>query len=177
MTNGIMQLFKGKIRAAVAFFQAGKSGAAFGPSGNILVNTASGSSTGTNTLQTLASYSFPANALDAVGRSLSVTAWGSFAGNAAPKSVNLKIGGMTMTTGTQTQSGGSWMLEGMAYKTGANAQTAFFEGIAGATQLSCVATTDTSVDTSAITISVTATDASAASGNITVSGLVAQYFQ
>jgi hypothetical protein len=178
MANGIMQRFKGKVAAAIAYFQAGKSGAGFGPSGNIAIDTTPVSTSGTNVAQTLMTYALPANALDTIGRSIYVEAWGTFAGNAAPKSVNLKVGGMTMTTGTVTQSGGSWTVNGTIFKTGPNAQAGLFMGDAANVRLTCMATTDTSVDTSAITISVVATDASAnPSGNITAAGLVAQYFQ
>lgn len=129
----------------------------------------------TNTTQTLVTYSLPANTLNANGRGLRVHAFGKFAGNAAPKTLQLNVGGANINTGSVTQSGSSWILEALVARIAANSQRVFFKQNVGGAVLAPKSQTDTSVDTGAITISVAGLDASAATGNIMVDGLVIEY--
>lgn len=174
---GIMQRFKGRIAGvADSTFGAGKSGSSVKPAGLISINNAVANSAATASAQTLKSYSLPANALDANGRAIEVKAFGTKAGNAAPVNLGLTIGGAAYTMGNSTQSGASWMISAIYAKTGANAQTAEFEGLVGATPGAMSVVTDTATDTSAIVVSVTATDASAATANAVCNGLIVRFF-
>lgn len=129
----------------------------------------------TNTTQTLMTYSLPANTLNANGRALRVHAFGSFAGNAAPKTLQLNVGGANQNTGSVTQSGSSWVIEALVVRIAANSQRVFFKQNVGGVVLAPKSQTDTSVDTGAITISLAGLDASAATGNILVDGLVIEF--
>lgn len=153
------------------------AGTTFRPSGNL--NTVVGpiGSSATNTTQTLASYVLPANVLDAAGRELQVTAWGTVAGNAAPKTLALNLGGAAVTTGTQTGSGYAWELAGTYQKQTANAQNAFFSGMASGGIITQKNATDSSVDTGTISLSCTMADASAAQSNVLLYGFQVQYFE
>lgn len=178
---GIMQRWKGRVYGAVGQFldlQAGIGAAAaslFGVTGVASLNVTAVANTATNTLVTLMSYSLPANALDKNGRSLFIKAWGRFAGNAAPKSVQLKFGGASFASGTSTQSGGVWQLEGRVIRSAASVQSILFAGSLGTTGIAPSVTSDTSVDTAAITISAAAKDDSATQSDVIQDGLLVQY--
>jgi hypothetical protein len=60
-------------------------------------------------------------------------------------------------------------------RTGSSAQTALLEGWAGSTRVASSTGTDTSSETGTITINVVVTDASAASNNVLVNGLIVQF--
>lgn len=132
-------------------------------------------SSATNTTQTLKTYSLAANVLASVGNGLTIQAWGTFAGNAAPKTMQLNFGGVNINSGAVTSSGSTWSLTAMVSKTAANAQTVLFTGYTGSTGIAPKATTDTSVDTGAITISVQGLDASAAQSNILANALIVRF--
>ena len=155
---------------------AGGGSATFGASGNIAKTVGPITSGNTNTSQTLASYSIPASTLQSAGQEIEVTAWGVVAGNAAPKSIALNIGGTVVTTGTQTGSGYSWFLNGTYMKTGANTQAYLFAGAASGGIVTQKAGTDTSTDTGAIATTLVVTDASAASSNVTLLGYTVEFF-
>ena len=160
---------------------AGGGTATFGASGNIAKTLGPVNSGNTNTSQTLASYTLPASTLQSIGQEVEVTAWGTVAGNAASKSIVMNIGGTTFTTGTQTGSGYAWSLQGTYAKQAANAQNYLFSGFASASgatggAVAPKAGTDTSVDTGTIAITLVATDASAASSDITLLGFTIEYF-
>jgi hypothetical protein len=157
-------------------FVAGGGSASYEANGN-LVNTAGPVTSGnTATSQTLASYTLPANSLQDVGQEINVTAWGVVAGNAASKSIALNIGGTTVNTGTQTGSGYTWLLSGKYIKSSGNAQNYFYSGNASGAAITQKAGTDTSVDTGTIAVNVVATDASAASSDITLLGFTVEFF-
>ena len=148
----------------------------YAPSGMIARTFGPVTSGNTNTSQTLASYSVPGTTLQSTGQELEVTAWGVVANNAASKSIVLNIGGATVTTGSQTGAAYSWHLNGKYAKTGVNTQAYLFSGVASGGIVSDKAGTDTSVDTGTIAISCVATDASAASSDITLLGFTVEYF-
>ena len=179
---GIMQRWKGKVAGAVGQFKSlqmvagGALSTLINAAGTVSVNVATVGSSATNTLQTMRSFPIPANLLNSTSRGLFVSAWGRFAGNAAPKSINLKVGGVQIQSGTSTQSGAVWMLTGTVGRVGANSQRTVFNGQIGTTVIAPVSLADTSVNTSAITVSVTATDDSAAQSNLLVDGLLIEMF-
>jgi hypothetical protein len=158
-------------------FPAGTGTGTYKAAGNLTVVSTEVGSSATNTTQTLTSYTLPANTLDAAGRELNITAWGHVAGNAAPKTVALNVGGAAVTTGTQTGSGYAWELTCTTLKTAANAQTNFFSGVASGGIVTQKFQTDTSVDTGTIAISVTCADASAAQSNVFLDGFTVEYFR
>lgn len=157
-------------------FIAGGGTATYKAEGQIATTAGPITSGNTNTSQTLASYTLPANTLKNVGQEVVVTAWGTVAGNAAAKSIVMNIGGTTVTTGTQTGSGYAWFIDGQYMKTSGNAQSYLFSGAASGGVVTQKAGTDTSVDTGTIAISLVATDASAASSDITLLGFAVEFF-
>ena len=154
---------------------AGTGTAVFGAAGNISTNVTQLGSSATNTTQTLMSYVLPANTLAAAAQGMLITAWGKTAANAAPKTLALNVGGLTVNTGAQTFSGSNWLLTGIVYKTAANAQTGALNSQFGTT-LVLTNGTDTSVDTGTINISVTMLDASAGQSNVLQNGLLVEFF-
>ncbi|KKM16715.1 hypothetical protein LCGC14_1683010, partial [marine sediment metagenome] len=84
--------------------------------------------TGANTDETtLASYSLPANTLSADNASIEIEAWGTVAANNNAKTIRLKFGSTTLTTGVLAQTGtdgGAWKIRGTVVRTGATAQKA-----------------------------------------------------
>jgi hypothetical protein len=69
----------------IAIAPGGASSGAFKAAGVLHANVTALSSSATNTTQSMMSYSLPANALNANGKGLLITAWGTFAGNAQSK--------------------------------------------------------------------------------------------
>jgi len=155
---------------------AGTSTALFGASGNINRTVGAVSSSATNTTQTLMSYVLPANALAVNGEGIMVTAFGTTAANAAGKTLQLAVGGITVNTGNQVFSGSGWMLEGTYFRSGSAAQVGNLNAVFGSTINKTVSATDTSSDTGTINIAVTCLDASAGSANITALALIVEYF-
>ena len=144
--------------------------------GNIYATVAQVTSTATNASQTLASFVLPANTLKVANNGILVTAWGTMASNAAPRTVTLNIGGKTLTSGTSTQSGPTWIVSGEYYKIAANSQSALLTGQIGTALTSPSSASDTSVDTGTINVSLTCIDASAAISNIVLNGFTIEYF-
>ena len=155
---------------------AGGGTATYAPSGNIVQNVAQIGSSATNTTQTLMSYVLPASTLKTVGQGLMITAWGTFAGNAAGKTLQLTVGGQNINTGSVTQSGSTWILQGEVFKTAANAQTDLFTAQLGTVFVAPKAVTDTSTDTGTISIAVTILDASAGQSNVLENGLTIEFY-
>jgi hypothetical protein len=155
---------------------AGGGTATYAPAGNINVAVTTVGSSATNTTQTLASYTLPATTLQGVGDGIVVQAFGRFAGNAAPKTLQLNVGGMNINSGSVTQSGSSWMLTAEVFKSAASAQQGFLTAQLGTVFTAPKSTSDTSTDTGTIAITVQCLDASAAQSNVLIDGLVVEYF-
>jgi hypothetical protein len=155
---------------------AGAGTATFGGSGLINKTVGPVGSGNTNTSQTLASYTLPASTLASAGQQIVVTAWGTVANNAAPKSIVMNIGGTTVTTGTQTGAAYSWWLQGQYMLDASNAESYLFTGQASGGAVTQKAGTDTSVNTGTIATNLVITDASAATSNVTLLGYVVEYF-
>jgi hypothetical protein len=160
---------------------AGGGTATFGAAGMIARVIGPVGSGNTNTSQTLASYTLPANTLQSVGQEIEVTAWGVTANNAASKSIILNIGGASLSTGSQTGAAYTWNLVGKYIKQSSDAQNYYFSGAGSSSGgtgggIAPKAGTDTSVDTGTIAITCVATDASAATGDITLLGFTVEFF-
>lgn len=156
---------------------AGGGTATYGAAGMINRVVGPVNSGNTNTSQTLATYTLPATTLQSAGQELVVTAWGTVAANAASKSIILNIGGASYGTGSQTGNAYPWQLNGKYLKTGASAQAYLFSGTASGGGLALKAGTDTSVDTGTIAITCVATDASAASSDVTLLGFTVEFYR
>lgn len=165
---------------SVGTFQGGGSSGATGQykaSGNVVKTPGPISSSGTNTTQTLASYTMPASLFNASGQEIVATAWGTTANNAAPKSIVMNMGGTFVSTGTQTGAQYAWELVGTYMRAGAaNTQNAFFAGVASGGVVTQKNQTDTSVETGTIAVTVTCADASAATNNIVLFGFTVEYY-
>ena len=173
------ELYGAFASGSVGTFQAGGSTGATGqfkPSGNLSKTVGPIGSSATNTTQTLASYTMPASLFNANGQELYITAWGTVAGNAAPKTIALNEGGAFVTTGTQTGSGYAWQLNGTYVRSGASTQNAFFSGVASGGIVTQKNQTDTSVETGTIAITCTCADASAAQSNVLLYGMTVTYY-
>lgn len=123
----------------------------------------------------LKSFNLPANALDSVGRSINIYAWGSYGANTNSKTVKMYFGASTVTS-TQTLNGGGWALEMMVGKSASNVQRISGQIIAGTSHGGCTTGTGAETDTAAITIKVTGQDTTSANANaVVLQGLVVNY--
>jgi hypothetical protein len=142
-----------------------------GPPLNVSASAVAGN-TATTAEATLKSYSLPERTLQNVNDGIYVQAFGRFAGNAQNKRATLNIGGISITTASTTNSGGTWMLQGQYIKTAASAQRAITGGQIGSTALALASATDTTTDTSDITISLKATSGSGSQSDILCDALI-----
>ena len=162
-----------------AAIPAGSGTATFGATGNIYKLPATVNSGNTNTSQTLATYTFPANTFTAAGQEVIVTAFGNVANNAAPKSIVLNIGAATINTATQTGAAYTWMLEGMYVNTSTGtSQNYILSGFgSGTSPLALKSGTDSVAITGTFNTTLVITDASAASNNVSLLGFTVEYFK
>jgi hypothetical protein len=144
--------------------------------GSLSNNVTTIGSSATNTTQTLMTYTIPASTLKAAGNGVMVTAFGKKAGNAAGVTLQLKVGGATINSGNETQSGVSWTMTARYVKTTSDNQTALLQSTIGTLLVPPVSTTDTSTDTGTILVAVTMLDASAAQSNLLEYGLLVTNF-
>jgi hypothetical protein len=142
-----------------------------GPPLNVSASAVAGNSATTAEV-TLKSYSLPAYTLKNADHGIYVTAFGRFAGNAQNKRATLTIGGVSITTASTTNSGGTWMLTGQYIKTGSSTQRALAGGQIASTALALASSTDTSTDTSDITIALKATSGSGSQSDILCDALI-----
>ena len=175
VTAGTLTASKPVILNSSKKLLAGTGSASFSLDGAISINVTTLGSSATNTTQTLMSYSLPANTLDTNTAGVKVKAFGRFAGNAAPKTMQLNFGGASINAGSVTQSGSTWFMEFEAYRVASNSQRIIFRQNIGGVVVVPKSTTDTSVDTGAITISVQCLDASATQSNVLQDGLVVEF--
>lgn len=157
-------------------YAAGGGTATYKPEGVISRTVGPLGSSATNTSQTLASYTLPASSFNAAGQEVDVVAWGTVAANAAPKTIQLGVGGAFANTGTQTGNGYAWQLQSKTIRTGASTQDTIFGGTGSGGAITLKNQTDTSVETGTVSIAVTCADASAAQSNVLLYGFVVEYF-
>lgn len=179
MASGFIQRFKGKaLFSTGTLFQFGKALGTYGTfpaAGNIFeYANATGTGNGNDTTEdTLQSFTLPANAFDAIGRSLWIYAFGSFANNAHSKTAKLYFGSsITLSTGAITTANIGWALELLVMKSGANAQVASGQLISGTTHGGVTNFTGTETDTAGIVIKVTGQTGTAAANDVVVNGIV-----
>lgn len=137
--------------------------------------------TGANTTDTLLfNYSLPANALDATGRTLRITAFGTFGPTANNKTVRLKwnnasgTGGDLAVTVTSASNGGSWRLVATVTKNGSNTQDVSGMAIAGTT-VAAGYIGGTATESGAITIGVTSQNGTAAANDCVYEGSIIEF--
>jgi hypothetical protein len=155
-------------------------GVAIRPAGNINVQAVSIGSSGTNTTQTLATYSLPGGSLANVGQEVIVTAWGRCGATGSP-GVQMVLGGATSSFSQASHVSNHWYFEGIMTKTAANAQNdVFFTSVGPTTGAAAVvgqlSATDTSTDGSAITLAVTMKDAAAVQSSVIIDGFTVEFF-
>jgi hypothetical protein len=138
------------------------------PEGIIYSITATQSTGFGTSEQTLASYSLPANSLDATGRNMRITAIFKHAANADTVTNKLYFGSEAMTDGGGSAANTVSMLSLYVLKTGSNAQNVSIFGQRGTVTVNPTVTAASETDSSAITIKATATDGtnSAGDGNL-----------
>lgn len=150
--------------------------ASFGPSG-IIYTTIATVSTGTGTgVQTLATYTLPANALDVPGRRMRIIATFSYAANANNKTSTVNFGSASFTTGALPSNGVVGTIEINVVKRGANAQTVIGAGVVGTTAITGTSTATSIVDTSPIVITATCQNAVSSAGDCVLQDLLVQYY-
>lgn len=153
----------------------GAGAAAMGPSGNISSqSSAAGVGNGADTTEdTLFTFTLPANSLDIPGRSLFITAFGSFANNAHSKHARMYFGSEVIDSGANTTTGGiGWVLEMTIVKTAASAQQISSQSIAGTVHGGCTQQAGAETDTAAITIKVTGQTGTSGAGDIVCNGFI-----
>jgi hypothetical protein len=124
----------------------------------------------------LITYTLPANALSANGKGVRITAWGTTANNANAKTVTLAFGGQTIMTQALTISiAGTWRIEAVVVKNGANTQDIWAELLQLATIVhKQTITAGTQTDTSDIVIK--CTGAATSNNDIVEEGLAIAFW-
>lgn len=129
--------------------------------------------------QTLATYSLPANVLDAVGRTLRIRAFFVTAANTNGKTCKLYFGSKSLSTGSITTASAAPWLELIVTKSGSSTQIIAGCGFGGTTGIVPVALTGagtaSETDTAAIVIKATGTDGSDSAGDITLCSFTVEY--
>lgn len=147
-----------------------------------IINTDSTqAATGANTTDTLLfNYSLPADALNANGRTVRFTAWGTFGATGNSKTVRIKwnnasgVGGDTAVTVTTTSNGGGWRLVATIMRTGSNTQDVSGMGVGGAVAAAGFIA-GTATDNAAITLGVTSQNGSAAANDCVYEGSIVEF--
>lgn len=161
-------------------FKAGASTETFAGAGVINTDStqlATGADTNDTTLFT---YTLPASALNANGRLIRVTAYGSLGANGNTKTVRLKwngTSGTTVVSFTGTNSAAKWMAVGHIHRTASGAQDLFgILPVTGAsTDVGTNFATASATDSGAIVIAVTAQNGTASAGDITYEGSIIEF--
>lgn len=158
----------------VPLFSAGAGGstATVPVSGRLCSSTTTQATTGT-VKETLASCILPANSLEAAGRTLVVTAWGTTAANVNSKTFTIDFGGTTVCTVTTTASAAPISCRASVIRKASASQETTGLGAAG-TAVNVTRTATTITDTANITLAITATTPTA-SADATFQGFVAEW--
>lgn len=157
---------------------AGAGAGSFAPSGNISAQaSAAGVGNGADTTEdTLFTFSLPANSLDIVGRTLFITAFGTFANNAHSKHARMYFGSEVVDSGANTTTGGiGWVLEMTVIKTGASAQQISSQLVAGTVHGGCTQQAGAETDTAAITLKVTGQTGTSSANDIVCNGFIVTF--
>lgn len=148
--------------------------------GGVINTDSTQAATGANTTDTtLFTYTLPANALDADGRVIKFTAWGSFAANGNTKTVRLKFNGAagsSIMAFSGTPNNQNWVLQGTVIRTGSNAQDFFGTSVLGPTAATnATFGTATVTDNAAIDLAVTAQNGSSSANDIVYEGSLIEF--
>lgn len=146
--------------------------------GTLTTNIASGCTVADTTETTLWTYSLPANALNANGRGVRITAWGTVGANADSKATKLYFGSTVIATRTSTDNDARWKMVGDVLRTAATTQLAngqfFIGGVGNGTftgaSFNLVQTTPAETLANAITIKVTGTNGTGVANDICLAG-------
>lgn len=144
--------------------------------GVLTVNTTQAGTTSVTTEEDLWSYSLPANTLNANGRGVRITAFGSFAANGNTKTLRLKFGGSNIVSYAIATNNSGWEASGIVIRTGASTQLAGGNKLLtnSATLLSSGIVTPAEDTTAAIVIKVTGTNGTASANDIVFRGAVVE---
>ena len=151
-------------------------GGSLNTSGNIFeyysqTGTGNGADATEDTLQT---YTLPANALDKIGRSVYIYAWGKYSADTNAKTAKLYFGSETVSAATTGAAGNTaWALELVVGKVAANLQVVSAQSIVG-TSHGGVANNITAAetDTAGIVIKLTGQDTTSSVANrVIVNGM------
>lgn len=172
MTTGFVNRYKGKLLISQSSLgRFGKGSGNFGFSGQLFTYASTtGTGNGADTTEdTLATYTLPANCLDAVGRGLQIIAWGNIAATSATKTAKLYFGSETCSVQATTTATGNFFLELNVMKAGSSSQILLAQTIFGSTHQGVGSTllTGSETDTSGIVIKVTG-QSSVATANLVV---------
>lgn len=147
----------------------------FHPMGVIYTTTATASTAGGTTEQTLGTYSLPANALDVAGRRVRIRASFHFATNGNNKTVKLYFGASVIASAAAATSNKNGWLELNVAKTGASTQTVWGMGQVDTTMITPYLNAGTDTDTAAIVIKATGTDGTDSAGDIVLEDMAVEY--
>lgn len=120
------------------------------------------------------SYTLPANTLNANGRVVKVTAWGTFGSAAATRTLKVYIGATAFTIYTGTSSSNKWFAVAYIIKTGANTQDATGALVAISGVTGCFFGTAAITDTADIVLKTTITGSGGTAGEITEEGFLVE---
>lgn len=146
-------------------------------SGVLTVSTTSAQTAADTNETDLWTYSLPANTLDVNGRTVRVTAYGSYGATANNKTVKLYFGAaVTSDSGTVAANGGNWKFVAEITRTGAATQIASALRVVGgfATGSGNSLTAPAETLSGALTIKVTGTNGTAAAGDIVFKGALVE---
>jgi hypothetical protein len=170
------------INGAFSSLQTFLFGAATATVGGTLTTSTASTCTIADTNETdLWTYTLPANSLDANGRGVRVTTWGTFASTANTKTARLYFGSTVIgntSVSASAPNNTSWMGTGMVLRTGAATQTAMSTvhvgGGAFLTNNNGGAITPAADTTATIVIKITGQNGTAAANDICVKGAVVE---
>ena len=138
--------------------------------------TGTSATTGTTVEQTLASYTLPANALNAAGRRLRITAQFTKAGSSSGVVPRVYLGNTVFTPGTLTPIGATEMIQVNAVELStANTQSAWAFGNIGSTLIQGLVSVGSNVTASPMTISATCANTLSSSGDCQLTDFVVEF--
>jgi hypothetical protein len=167
--------FLGTLMGGRASLPVGGGTATAQVSGVLSVNTTE-ASTGADTNETdLWTYSLPANTLNANGKSVRITAWGTTAANTNNKTFQLYFGATGLRSMSTTGSANGWHYTATVTRTGASAQLSVGVGLVGGGGIQNPLISTPAADTTgAITIKVTGTNGVASANDIVFRGAIVE---
>lgn len=144
------------------------------PNGNIFSFFGAAGNGADTTEDTLATFSLPANSLDAVGRIVHIYAFGTFANNTNTKHAKVYFGSEVLSAATGNNV--SWSLEMWVGKSASNVQKISGQPISGTTHGGVQNQAGAETDSAAITIKCTGQDSTSATANaIVLNGMFVEF--